>query len=291
MKCRSSVVALFLQTTRQRLVGITVLQSSSSNSDLPRSESYTCPETLSRTDAADILDTILLPKSSFGSRLRVSGAAGNNHREAVALSCQDPSLQLGYGEFPLGSLDALIDAAIPHCCRRKDSTLNFVDLGSGSGRLCLYTALTGPGWNVHGIEVVEPLHELALAASQTAVQKGMLLGKDDDDTADTHIILGKSKSTLTFLLGPANYYIPILQKADLVFGYSTAWDYSSFSPEIRSVILSDEWNQLLQHCRPGTLVITTDRSCDPSYGWSMLEVVEVDNPEVAGSIGYVQRRV
>jgi hypothetical protein len=53
--------------------------------------------------------------------------------------------------------------------------------------------------------------------------------------------------------------------------------------------LSDEWNRLFsESCKPGCVVVTTDRALDPRYGWKVLDRLDVANPEVFESTGFVQ---
>lgn len=65
-----------------------------------------------------------------------------------------------YGEFDLNFFAHLIELAAP---ARGDE---FLDIGSGAGRLVLAAALLHPGvWgNCHGIEISSPLHDAAIAA-------------------------------------------------------------------------------------------------------------------------------
>ena len=268
----------------KRLIGNQSRLRSTSLSSHDVSMEFSCPSLRSRSEAAHLLDTHLLPNTLFGKRLAVSGAFRQNEDDyqAKVISVRDPSLELAYGEFPFDSVDALVDAALQHC-DANTSSLTFVDLGSGAGRVCLYMAMTRPSnWRVLGIEVVPSLHELACQAAQAAIE--MQPVGDSDYRADT------SPSSLQLFLGPAQDYTHVLQQADIVFCYSTAWDTAGFSTDTGAMVLSTNWMQLLQSVRPGTLVITTDRSCDPAFGkWTLLETLAVENREVMGSIGYVQR--
>jgi hypothetical protein len=85
-----------------------------------------------------------------------------------------------------------------------------------------------------------------------------------------------------------------LHQADILFGYSTTWESSGFSTATSTMLLSQEWQDLFTSCcRPGAIVITTDRALDASSStgsWRMLDQVSVGNPEVGGSMGYIQRR-
>lgn len=250
---------------------------------------FTCTEVLPRSSAADAIHERLLPTESFGNRLSVSGESlGTGDDQTPRLMRgTDPSLELAYGEFPFQSLDALVDTAMEHwdAADHPPREISFLDLGSGAGRLCLYIALTRPAWRVHGIEIVPSLHQLALEASQTAVNLGLLQHGPKED-----VFYGpaQSMSTIHFALGPAQDLTEVLKSADIIFCYSTVWRTNGFSTETGAMLLAREWMEILQHCRPGTLLITTDRSADPAFGWKLLKTLEVENREVCGSTGYVQ---
>jgi SAM-dependent methyltransferase len=249
---------------------------------------YSCSTCLSRSDAAQLLDQSLLPKALFGARLGVSGASNENPK---VMLINDPSLELAYGEFPFVSLDALVDVALMESnyaaneiTQRPSNKLSFLDLGSGAGRLCLYATMTRPGWKVCGIEIVPALHELARQASQGACDQGVFSTDAATVSSSNH------GSKIQFLLGSAQEYITILKQADIIFCYSTVWDTAGFSVESGAMVLSSAWMELLRHCRPGSIVITTDRCLDLSHGWTLLERMEVENREVMGSVGYVHCR-
>ena len=44
-------------------------------------------------------------------------------------------------------------------------------------------------------------------------------------------------------------------------------------------------------CRPGTIVVTTDRALDSKWGWRLMEQMDMNNPEVLESTGFIQQRV
>jgi hypothetical protein len=245
---------------------------------------------LSREQAVQVLDRDILPKSEYGDRIKY-GREAQGIVAGQAVSSDDPVLAKTYGEFPLESLDILIDAASKYLSQTNGKSVQFVDVGSGCGRLCLYTALTrgdtassSKPWEVHGIEIYDILHHEATRARDAGFEKGWLQEAqgDDDDTA--------LANSLSLHLGPAeDFSNSILKEADLIFAYSTTWTNSGFSPDISAMILSDEWNRLFcNSCKSGCVVVTTDRALDPRYGWKVLERLDVANPEVMESTGYIQ---
>jgi tRNA G46 methylase TrmB len=197
--------------------------------------------------------------------------------------------------------------------------LRVVDIGSGCGRLCLYMALTRQQYqHVAGIEIAHLLHQEAAQAVHRAQEGGWMrivptspasiLMDREGYTPSTRTVgtFVSASNALSLLHGPAeDFSDTVLKQADLIFCYSTTWETAGFSPLTQTLVLSEYWNQLLTNsCRPGCVVITTDRSLDTTWvgassragsgsgsSWVLLDQVEVGNPEVGGSIGYVQMRV
>ena len=58
--------------------------------------------------------------------------------------------------------------------------------------------------------------------------------------------------------------------------------------DMKAMILDDEWSLMLADaCKKGTGIVTTDRALNPKHGWSLKQVLDVDNPSLFGSTGYV----
>ena len=264
-------------------------------SDYPHCTAKSC---LSRTEAAQILDAHILPTAQKGARLRLGG-----YQAGVAVAGNDPALFETYGEFPLSSLDILLDRAEELLATATTKTTDnksrktVVDLGAGCGRLALYMALSRTSWDVHGIEIASVFHQEAVNAVERAVAQGCLLhcshpsGDDapsvidsDDDSQST------ANSRLSLHLGAAGEFPKLLQSADLIFCYSTAFESSGFSEQATAMILGREWNELLTStCQSSSLCITTEKALDPVFGWRILDRIDVPNPEVFESTGYIQR--
>jgi hypothetical protein len=247
---------------------------------------------LGREQAVQVMNRDILPATEYGKRIQY-GRDAQGIKEGQAISNFDPVLAKTYGEFPLKSLDILIDMAVTHLPPTTGKSVQFVDVGSGCGRLCLYTALTRgedcvstsntKPWKVHGIEIYDLLHQEAIRARDAAFEKGWLQETEgDDDPA--------AANSLSLHLGPAeDFSDSVLKHADLIFAYSTTWTNSGFSPGISAMILSDDWNRLFSDsCKSGCVVVTTDRALDPRFGWKMLDRLDVPNPEVFESTGFIQ---
>jgi hypothetical protein len=116
---------------------------------------------MSRTEATQMLNTFVLPTTDKGTRIQLSSSWNRNSQlstmvetknntHPVPMAGNDPILYDTYGEFPLHSLDILLDRVEELRSSSIDSQLlqgpprrtKVVDLGSGCGRLALYMALT-----------------------------------------------------------------------------------------------------------------------------------------------------
>lgn len=247
---------------------------------------------LSRSQAATAVTETILPQQEYGQRIalgrRAQGISSDNESSSsVLLQANDERLYQTYGEFPLSSLDGLLDLALTRRTNSQptDGSLTVVDLGSGCGRLVYYLGLSRANWNVHGIELSPLLHQEALNAQQRALAHDLLMSLPSFVSATSV----SPQSQISFHQGPAEQFGDILQAADIVFAYSTAWECQGFSPETGTMILGEEWNQLLTRYCSNALVITTDRSLDSNHHhWVIVDSMEVPNPEVLSSIGYLQ---
>jgi hypothetical protein len=199
-----------------------------------------------------------------------------------------------------------------------------VDLGSGCGRLVLYAALTRCNeatqqreessvdqhtiWDFHGIEIASKLHHLAVSSLQKGVDNELYGPASSNEIAES------SNSKIAFHNGNAllveDPYFPlqssdgsddnaevskeiqsIISQSTLVFAYSTVWEtdpVKPFDPDLQAMILSPKWSQTLAGlCPSGCVAVTTDRALNPRDGWRLLDSMEVDNPSVWGSVGYI----
>lgn len=240
------------------------------------------------------MDGLVLPATDRGRRIGL-GTEAQRLREGVAIASKDPVLFETYGEFPLPSLDLLLDRAealleAPASSERR----TIVDVGSGCGRLALYMALSRRSWDVYGIEISPVFHNEAIKAVDRAIGQGCLLRMTTDEPGDEKPEGSScsSSSRLTLRCGPAQDHPELLQRADLIFCYSTAFESAGFSEESAAMLLGHDWTALLAgNTRPECLCITTDKALDPAAGWTILDRMDVPNPEVFESTGYIQRRM
>jgi hypothetical protein len=262
----------------------------------------------------------------------------NNTNKPQIMKANDPRLKMTYAEFPLSSYDILLDKAITYLSTKtkasRTAKTNIVDIGSGLGRIVLYTALTrGSGskgeveeedeeeeeeenWNISGIEIISGLHDRALQLVQTGIEAGLFSSSTTTNTTDTSnagtIIPDNDNddcNSFSFHLGSFNEnndlketttatatstttIQKVLNEADMIFMYSTAFTATQFNPDpdVCALILDGkEWSQPLSElCQNGCIAITTDKALDPSYGWKIIDRIEnVPNPEVLDSTGFI----
>lgn len=135
--------------------------------------------------------------------------------------------------------------------------------------------------SITSIEISELLHSVASEAVTLGIQNNLLdYGTNEIDD---------KRNCLALYHGAAQDLKDILGQMDLIFAYSTVWKTCGFSEKLGAMILDQEWSELLaSSCRPGCVVITTDRALDPHFGWELVQRLDVANREVMGSTGYIQ---
>ena len=262
-------------------------------------------KTFSRGEASTIIDTILFPTNQNKQRFKIARDAqfkpDPTNENAVdtrtnAMSADDPRLSFTYDEFPVEGMDQLLDLAVEEYKESHNGQQPniLVDLGSGCGRLVLYAAISKKNdkeeirfQHVHGIEISEELHEIGVKSLGIGVEEGIFSNVDSIRTDDAG---GDQKPTINLHLGPASELSDVLTQADIVFSYSTAFDTKGFDEKLGAMILSDEWSKLLaEHCKPNCVVVTTDKALDPLYGWQLKHRLDVENPKLFGTTGFVSR--
>jgi len=177
-------------------------------------------------------------------------------------------------------------------------------------------------WNVHGVEIGTQLHSLAANSLRRGIEYGWFrqrstsLDESSESTEEEEDGGGDGGSEIAFHNGNAlpiedPYYTrtnaqqsgssdddddhssiqSLLSRTDLLFAYSTVWETDPirpFDPELGAMVLSSKWSQTLaSSCRNGCVAITTDRALDPKDGWRLMERIDVENPSVWGSVGYI----
>lgn len=212
-------------------------------------------------------------------------------------------MSLAYEEFPLHSFELLINRAnalrmmmVSENSRNAAENeigiptkkrIKLIDLGSGAGRLVVYGALIKggvSGWDIHGIEISSELHFLAQEILERAISENLFTGESEISGSVENI------GSVWLHLGSAKLCASrgLLNDADIIFCYSTAFSAPDFCVEWGAPMLSLEWSELLSaSCSKGCLVVTTDRVLNPHHGWELLEKIEVDNPILLGSVGYI----
>ena len=287
---------------------------------------WVVPRPLSSESALELLDTHIFPTHQYTERSNFNRHDVLAQSSSRILAANDPQLQFTYGEFPLTSLDLLLDHAVLYLQQQQQNAqptnipppnYTVLDVGSGCGRPALYMALTrSPLFQrVWGIEASERLHQEGLRALQQAADGEYLVLLEEEESSDknkgdpttiTTITNNhpseSSPSSLTteihLFQGLAQDYAHLLAQADIIFCYSTAFDSSGvFLPgDIGGMVLADEWNHLFStNCRPGTLVITTDRCLNLSVAaqqWKLIQRLDsVPNPPVLDSTCFLQQKL
>lgn len=270
---------------------------SQSSIETSESETFLAHSLLKREEAQSIINDVIMPQDFYGDRIGL-GRDAQGIDAGTALDPNDPRLSMTYAEFPLTSLDQLMDFGLQYKSSSSDeeskgSTTTCIDIGSGCGRIGLYLVMTRGGsddtvvsdksWKVHGIEISDLLHHEAGGYCQRAVENNLISREALPSSTSSDDI-----NTLSLHLGPAEDFASLLSEADIIFAYSTAFTAKIFSPELGALILGPEWSQMLgKSCKEGCMAITTDRALDPAFGWKLVDRLDVENREVFGTTGYV----
>ena len=257
----------------------------------------------SRQEAQDMVANTLCPPNEERDR-STAGMEAYSVGQDRAITNDDPRTEYTFHQFPLDSYDILVDRALDFVQDDDNGDgecKTMVDLGSGCGRLCFYAALTRGvcenkiRWNVHGVEIGSKLHSLAANSLERGINNGWF--EEHDSSTESQA------SFIAFLNGNAlqtddpyfktdaqtnNNIQSLLSEANVLFCYSTVWETEDFNPDLSAMILHEKWTKSLANtCRNGCVVVTTDRALNPIHGWKLVDRLEVDNPSVWGSTGYI----
>lgn len=255
-----------------------------------------------------------------------SSSNGGDGGGSRAITNDDPRSEYTYGEFPLDSFDILVDRALDFVDAGEGEddgdAITMVDLGSGCGRICFYAALSrgreresAASWDVHGVEIGTKLHSLAVKSLQRGIDEGLWCQSTEDIDEDEEGDNASSGSSCQISFHNGNalpvqdpYFTrttgsqeqqqrtdveiqSLLSRTDLIFAYSTVWETDSlnpFNPDLQAMVLSSKWSSTLaESCKSGCVAVTTDRALNPDDGWRLLDRIDVDNPSVWGSVGYI----
>ena len=194
-------------------------------------------------------------------------------------------------QFPAGT------ETPPNTQRKRRRTI--IDVGSGCGRLALYMALSlvlddDCSWDIHGIEISPIYHKEAIQAVQRAIDYGYIIESSNDmnnniNNEQQNDSLLHNKNTIQFHNGPADLYKELIQNADIIFCYSTTFANGGFAINEQAMVFDTYWSEIFSTPTDG-VVITTEKIINPYYGFSILDRIDVPNPEVFESTGYIQRR-
>lgn len=285
-----------------RIRGTSSLCMSSTTQQLNQAILTNKEDSFDRSTAQEIVSNVLCPKNEERKRNNAGMEAFGQDRNSKVITNDDPRNEYAYDEFPFDSFDVLVNRAVEvldEATRQEDTGCKrkMIDLGSGSGRLALYAGFTRSNWDVVGIEIGHQLHSLAVNSLQRGIEEDFFKQMCDDSVSL------ESDAQLSFyngnvLLGHDPYFQEtesdngtiqsILSEANLLFAYSTVWEAESFNPDLGAMVLSSKWSQTLaKACQNGTVAITTDRVLNPDHGWKLLDRMDVENPSVWGSVGYI----
>jgi len=272
----------------------------------------------SKDEAQSIISNTLYPPSEYKKRMylgyQYTGVEDDHNQKA--LTNDDERLRYTYAEFPVESFHHLVverafywkstlekvqKSAMETFEEMETEEKCLVDIGSGCAQLVLYGSLilNGNGchesnnskdkkeksnWSVHGIEISQSTHDHGIKMLERGMQENFFHPASIDSQNQDEKL-----SKVSLHLGSAASCISLLSKADVIFSYSSVFNTVGFSTTVGGMILAPEWSDMLaQQCKNGCIVVTTDRALDPTFGWTLLEKLDVENPDLIGSTGFIQ---
>jgi len=173
---------------------------------------------------------------------------GSNQKK-FAQDQKEDTRGLIYGEIEFESFQKILDIALTGLQGKHGK---FTDLGSGTGKACLWAAITTPFSRVFGIEVIEGLHNRArdLLGAFNSLNPSIALGGSSSNN---------TKCKLEFVQGSFLADIHDWSDSDLAFANSTCF------PAELMMKLSVK-SQLM---KPGARFITFTVSLDSPY-WRLI---------------------
>lgn len=194
---------------------------------------------LGHTTKASSMELAAAADALLGS-VRFDDTVGRDERFTVAANEAEEDAHGAYGEMPFLGMAEILSHPIIHGLQPRR---NFVDFGSGSGRLVLgVAAMDGLFESVVGVEALEGLHAIACSSIQSAADTGAV--------APEWVRSIRSATPFPHA-DPA--VAAALRSADVCFMYSTAFPSED---GLRLPQLSASLACLLKE---GCVVVTTDK--------------------------------
>ena len=281
---------------------------------------------VSRPDAVQLLDNYILPTSEKGYRMNLNtndvidsnmDMDSSTYGEFTLSSLDILLDRMAQEIIPVNeNVAECSDTGVRHQQQRQ-RPLKIIDIGSGCGRLVLYMAIAQQRLQQHydhivvvGIEQSKALFDESIRATERL----LLLQCNDEnksiDDSNAPVVQNEKDDTvpvcaknteIRLYCGAAAEYMNEIHSADIVICYSTAFSSGNFLPSLSALLLSDEWNTILtpssssSHPHEQTsskllYCVTMDKALDPSRGWTMIDRINVPNPEIGvDSMAFLQQ--
>ena len=218
---------------------------------------YSCTRSSARVPSLEALHA-LYPASAYDARrvaARDAALAFAARSSPVAGGIPLAGDEFTYGEFDISFLARLLDQA------GAAAGDEFVDIGSGAGRVVLASALLHPELaQCHGIEILPELHSLAISARQNLDRLPPPLSEQPIAPCEFSCFDVYSEAAAE-----------ALSTADVLFSYSLTWARDA---DGRLTALSNTLARLL---KPGSRIITVGVTLLPSIDEVRFEPVATLN--------------
>jgi hypothetical protein len=189
---------------------------------------------------------------------------------------EEPPLQLTYGEFDFYFFAELLDRAWEHYCdSSKDKDVSssshpekrvwkdqvFIDVGSGAGRLVLAAAALHPaGWKqCRGVELLPGLHKAACEnLDECRLGDDSLALPVGHDDGNGNASDGKANPAKALRLAPIDFVCASFEDNAIDSHWKDASCIFVTASCLPSELLQSLRRVVGQHCRLGTIVMSTD---------------------------------
>lgn len=169
---------------------------------------------------------------------------------------------LTYGEFDRGDFIQLLHRAIS-VSQRDTHELTFADVGSGGGRLVLHAAARWEWERCIGVEILEPLHDIACQSYRRACQMSQAIGTPLSPCTFQHLDMASVQDAHS-----------ALSHVDVAFVFSTCFSGAAVASTLRRVLRAGALVISIDTLRPNSEGIANTEATTDEASWPFLVLVD-----------------
>ena len=196
----------------------------------------------------------ITPSSSKNHHHKIPTMAAGTGRDSSAASAEVDNRGLVYGEVEFDSFQKVMETALTGLQGKPGK---FTDLGSGTGKACLWVALTTSFRHIVGIELLEGLYDISNDVLDKFLKANYMAVNNSDD--DMGMFYNDSNNSIEYVNSSFLEDEYDWSDSDLVFANSTCFPEDLMMKlSVRSQVMS-----------PGSRFITFTVSLDSPY-WRVI---------------------